>query len=107
VPLLTGIATGGSGKLPARQEGITVSRTGVLITAFGENPDGKGNILRLWEQAGISGNCKVTLHHLPAVKAVIPIDLRGNKTGAAIAVKNGVFNFHLSKYTPASFLLIR
>lgn len=107
VPLLTGIATGGSGKLPAKQEGITISRTGVLVTAFGENPDGKGSILRLWEQAGISGNCKVTLHHLASVKAVIPIDLRGNKTGAAIAVKNGAFNFHLSKYTPASFLLIR
>jgi alpha-mannosidase len=106
VPLLTGVAEGASGKLPATQHGIVVSRTGVLITAFGENPDGAGTILRLWEQAGTSGNCVVKLNDERKVKAVLPIDLRGNKAGKAIAVKNGSFDFHLGKYSPASFLLI-
>ncbi|NLR80873.1 hypothetical protein [Chitinophaga eiseniae] len=106
LPLLTGVAAGQSGKLPAKQGGIAISRNGVLITAFGENPDGNGTIVRLWEQAGISGNCTVKFNNSRKVKAVLPIDLRGNKTGPAIAVKNGSFDFHLGKYSPASFQLI-
>lgn len=106
VPLLTAVANGEAGKLPAKQSGIAVSRTGILITAFGENPDGNGTILRLWEQAGISGNCKVTFNDQKTIKSVIPIDLRGNKAGPAIAVKNGSFAFQLDKYSPASFQLV-
>ncbi|MBS0028031.1 hypothetical protein ACTJJ0_06800 [Chitinophaga sp. 22321] len=106
LPLLTGTAEGAAGKLPARQSGVAVSGTGVLITAFGENPDGNGTILRLWEQAGISGIRKVTFNDQKKIKSVVPIDLRGNKTGAAIAVKNGSFDFQLGKYSPASFQLV-
>lgn len=106
LPLLTGMAEDEHGKLPANKNGISISRAGVLITAFGENPDGDGTILRLWEQAGISGNCIVRLGNESKVKAVMPIDLRGNKTGTKIAVKNGAFSFNLGKYSPASFLLI-
>ncbi|TWF39995.1 glycosyl hydrolase family 38 [Chitinophaga polysaccharea] len=106
LPLLTGVAEGEAGKLPAKQSGIAVSRTGILVTAFGENPDGNGTILRLWEQAGISGNCKVKFNSPKTIKSVIPIDLRGNKTGPAMAVKNGAFDFHLGKYSPASFQLV-
>jgi hypothetical protein len=40
------------------------------------------------------------------VKAVIPIDLRGNITGKKILVNNGSFSFYLRKYAPASFLLV-
>lgn len=106
LPLLTGVAAGNPGKLPVKQAGIAVSRNGVLITAFGENPDGNGTIVRLWEQAGISGNCTVRFNDGRKVKAVLPIDLRGNKIGPAIAVKNGSFDFNLGKYSPASFQLI-
>jgi alpha-mannosidase len=106
LPLLTGVADGAPGKLPARQQGIAVSKTGVLITAYGENPDGDGTILRLWEQAGISGACTVKFNEEKKIKAVLPIDLRGRKTGPPMAVKNGAFNFNLGKYAPASFRLI-
>ncbi|OQP63893.1 hypothetical protein A3860_23465 [Niastella vici] len=106
LPLLTGKAEGEPGRLPVSKTGISVSRPGVLITAFGDNPDGDGTILRLWEQAGSTGNCIVSLGKESKVKAVVPIDLRGNKTGNKILVKNGVFNFNLGKYAPASFLLV-
>lgn len=105
LPLLTGVADGTAGKLPANMSGIAVSRAGVIITAYGQNPDGDGNILRLWEQAGITGNCTIKLAN-NKIKAVQPIDLRGNKTGKKIAVKNGAFTFYLGKYAPASFLLV-
>jgi hypothetical protein len=106
LPLLTGVADGAAGKLPADKIGMAVSRAGVLVTAYGKNPDGEGTILRLWEQAGITGNCTVQLGNSSKVKAAQPIDLRGNKTGKAITVKNGAFTFNLGKYAPASFLLV-
>jgi hypothetical protein len=106
LPLLTGVAEGNPGNLPATKAGISVSRVGVLITAFGNNPDGDGTILRLWEQAGVSGICTVKLGLGNSVKAVIPIDLRGNITGKKILVNNGSFSFYLRKYAPASFLLV-
>lgn len=106
LPLLTATAEGAPGKLPSLNEGINISRPGVLITAFGENPDGEGTILRLWEQAGISGKCTVKFNDNKNVKALLPLDLRGNKKGAPVAVKNGTFTFNLNKYAPASFRLI-
>jgi hypothetical protein len=104
--LLSGVAEGAAGKLPANKNGMAVSRAGVLVTAYGENPDGNGTILRLWEQAGITGNCTVQLGSGSKVKAVQPIDLRGNKTGKKIIVKKGAFDFYLGKYSPASFQLV-
>ena len=106
LPLLTGVADGAAGKLPVQKSGIAVSRPGILITAFGENPDGDGTILRLWEQAGITGNCTVKLGTGTKVKAVLPVDLRGSVAGKKIAVSNGTFSLHLDKYAPASFLLV-
>ncbi|WP_436491539.1 hypothetical protein [Chitinophaga sp. ARDCPP14] len=106
VSLLTGVAEGASGNQPLKRKGISISRTGVLVTAFGENPDSSGTILRLWEQAGISGNCTVQLPDGYKVKEVQPIDLRGNIQGETINVKHGAFDFNLNKYSPASFLLL-
>lgn len=106
LPLLTGVAEGKAGNLPAAKTGIAISRSGVLVTAYGDNPDGDGIILRLWENSGISGKCTVNLGTGNKVKAVIPIDLRGNIKDKKIAVNNGVFSFILGKYAPASFLLV-
>lgn len=106
LPLLTGRADGNAGKLPAKQTGISLSRTGVLITAFGDNPEGDGTILRLWEQAGNSGNITVKFPKNCHARAVQPVDLRGTPLGSKIAVKNGGFTFDLTKYAPASFLLV-
>lgn len=106
VPLLTGIAEGTTGKLPVKKSGLSFSRTGVLVTAFGDNPDGNGTILRLWEQSGIPGNCTVRFPKEFNAKTVQPIDLRGNMIGKKIIIKNKEFTVNLKKYAPVSFLFV-
>jgi hypothetical protein len=105
VPCETAICDGPAGKLPPVQTGIEISRKGVLLTALGNNPDGDGILLRLWEQAGQDGPCRV---HLPAwlrVNRAQPCDLRGQPRGAAIAVHDGKLEFELPHFAPASFIL--
>ena len=55
-----------------------LSRRGVLVTAYGDDPEGNpGTLLRVWEQSGLSGNLVVTLPHgLKATRAT-PVNLRG------------------------------
>ncbi|NLU90636.1 DUF5054 domain-containing protein [Chitinophaga sp. Ak27] len=105
LPLLTAVADGEAGNMPASKSGLALSRKGVLVTAYGDNPDGEGTILRLWEDAGAAGECTVNLGKDSGVKAVIPIDLHGTSAGKRINVNNGMFSFKLNKYAPASFLL--
>ena len=50
--------------LPVSQTGLTLSRPGVLVTAFGNDADGNpGTLLRVWDQSGRSGDLAVTLPH--------------------------------------------
>jgi hypothetical protein len=105
LPLLTGTADGTPGTMSETKHGLSLSREGILITAFGENPDGEGIILRLWEQAGNSGKCTVKFPEEMNVQFVQPITLRGEKHDNPIKVKNGEFSFDLKKYAPASFLM--
>ena len=94
-----------AGDLPPTQTGLEVSRPGVLVTAFGDNPDGKGTLLRLWELAGTSGACRVDLPSGLSVARVQPVDLRGEPAGRPIVVENGSFTTNLAAFAPASFLL--
>ncbi|MDB5132974.1 MAG: hypothetical protein JWR02_2723 [Mucilaginibacter sp.] len=105
VPMLTGTAEGVAGKLPAKNIGICISRAGVLVTAFGENPDGKGTVLRLWEQGGISGNITVRLPKGSTYTEAIPVTLRGEISGKPINIRDGKLIFLLKAYAPASFIL--
>lgn len=105
LPLLLGSADGTAGRLESKNQGLTLSREGVLVTAFGDNPDGEGSILRLWEQAGKSGKCSVKLPEGMHVSSVQALNLRGQKQGDPIEVKNRKFSFELNKYAPASFLM--
>lgn len=105
VPLMVARSSCKPGKLPVTQAGLELSRKGIGVTAFGKNPDGNGTILRLWEQAGVSGACTVTLPKGIRCSSVQPVDLRGRKTGKPIAVKNGTFSFELKGFSPASFVL--
>lgn len=104
---LIGVRAGGSGtKLPPLQKGISVSRKGVLVTAFGEDPDGnKGILLRVWEEAGVRGKLKVILPKGINVTKAIPVNLRGEKTVGAIEIASGSFEFDLGAYAPKSFIL--
>jgi hypothetical protein len=106
VPLLAAAGDGPAGKLPLSQSGLALSRRGVLLTALGADPDGgKGTLLRLWDQSGVSGPLAVTLPAgMKAVEAV-PVNLRGETAGPPIAVSGGVLRLNLGAYAPASYLL--
>jgi hypothetical protein len=102
VPLLAVAAAGGT-KLPATQAGLSVSRKGVLVTAFGENPDGVGTLLRVWEQAGITADLTITL---PGdYSSATPVNLRGEKTGEPVPVKDRQLTIPLQAFAPASWVL--
>ena len=102
------LAVSSVGKTASVQQqgaGIALSRKGVRVTAFCPNPDGAGTVLRVWEQAGKSGDITVTLP--PGMKAATaqPVNLRGEIAGEPIAVKNGSFTFALGAWAPKSFVL--
>lgn len=104
LPLQVGIATCPGGKLPVTNEGVKVSRKGVLVTAYGNNPDGEGKLLRLWEEAGENGVCEVSL---PTKKDCVaqPVNLRGVPEGNPIQIEKGTFKIELGKFAPASYLI--
>ena len=105
VPLLTFRSSGKPGNLPVVQSGITLSRKGIAVTTFGKNPDGNGTVLRFWEQSGESGVCEVKLPRGMKSTMAQPVDLRGRKTGNALAIKNGTFVFDIKGFAPVSFVL--
>jgi hypothetical protein len=106
LPLLAATADGSPGTLPAIRTGLRLSRPGVLVTAFGIDPDDNpGTLLRVWDQSGVSGQLTVELPpDFPAVKAQ-PVNLRGEKTGLPIPVVSGKFTFDLKAFAPASFII--
>lgn len=102
-PLLAVATTSQGGELPAEQSGLSVSRQGVLVTAFGVNPDGAGTLLRIWEMAGVSGQLTV---NLPAkFTSAKPVNLRGESSGKVLTISTGKLEFPLRAFAPASFVL--
>jgi alpha-mannosidase len=93
------------GKLPVTHNGISLSRKGVAITAFGPNPDGHGTIMRLWEQGGKSGDLEVTLPVGAKFIAAQEVNLRGEYSGESIKITNGSLSFFLNSYAPKSYVL--
>jgi alpha-mannosidase len=95
-----------TGKLPAQQKGIELSRAGIVITAYGQDPDGnKGTLLRLWEQAGSGGMVSISLPAGKKFSKAKPVNLRGQVNGKSISIVNGKFNYTIKAFGPASFLL--
>ncbi len=105
VPLQASCSKVQNGKLPVSQSGITLSRKGVDLTAFGPNPDGDGTILRVWEQGGISGKLEVTLPSGAKFNTAVPVNLRGEKTGEPMKISGGRLSFDLHAYAPVSLIL--
>ena len=106
LPLLAAAADGPAGPLPAAQSGLTLSRPGVLVTAFGPDPDGNdGTLLRVWDQSGVNGDLVVTLPAGLKVTQALPVNLRGEKNGAPVLISAGKLNVDLKAYAPASFIL--
>lgn len=102
-PVQTATADGPAGKLPATQPGLTVSRPGALVTAFGQNPDGEGILLRVWEQAGVSADLIVTIPG--KFTTATPVNLRGEKSGEPLKITDGRLTARLKAYAPGSFVL--
>lgn len=105
VPLLAATADGSGGTLPPMQAGLSVSRPGVLVTAFGANPDGQGTLLRVWEQSGATGKLAVTLPSGARFTTATPVNLRGEKTGEPMRIAGSELAFDLRAFAPASFIL--
>jgi hypothetical protein len=105
-PLQARVLEGAGGSLPAEQAGVTVSRKGVIVTAFGTDHDGnQGTLLRVWEQAGVSGKLIISLPKGTKALKAIPVNLRGEKKGEPITIASGKLVFNLGAYAPASFIL--
>ena len=105
LPLLSATADATDGTLPRKKEGLSLSRSGVLVTAFGQNPDGPGLLLRLWEQSGQTGACTVRLPAGLKASAALPVNLRGEVAGPALAVRSGQFVAALRGFAPLSYIL--
>lgn len=104
-PLLA-VATSGTGDpLAPEQSGLAVSRPGVVVTAFGANPDGPGTLLRVWEMAGQPGELAITLPAGSKFTHATPVDLRGETLAAPTKISDGRIVLNLGSYAPASFLI--
>ena len=105
-PLRAACCDGPEGNLPDSQRGIELSRKGVLITAFGPDPDGQGTLLRLWEQSGKAGDCEVRLPAQMHVESIAAIDLRGQPQDEAISTKGDTISLPLRSFAPATVRLL-
>jgi len=104
-PMLTGLCNYKAGLLPPATTGLTLSRKGITVTAFGPNPDGEGTLLRLWELAGTGGDCTVTLPEAIKAKSVQPADLRGRPIGGLLVIRGGKITVPVKAFAPLSLLL--
>jgi alpha-mannosidase len=105
VPLQVACSRVKNGKLQPNLQGITLSRKGVAVTAFGQDPEGQETILRVWEQSGTSDKLEVTLPAAAKFAVAQPVNLRGEIIGEPIRISGGRLTFYLHAYAPASFLL--
>jgi alpha-mannosidase len=93
------------GKFPVDAQGIGLSRKGIVITAFGKNPDGEGTVLRLWETSGHDGKCTIVLPDYSVFKTVQLCDLRGTSLGSVFPIKQRKVTIDINHYSPVSMIL--
>ena len=105
VPLKAAVFNGPEGDLPVTGSGLSLSQKGILVTALGENPDGEGTILRLWEQAGHDSRCIVQFSETLPFRTAQPCDLRGQISGKTYDIMNGKLIFDIKACQPLSFIL--
>ena len=105
VSLKAKISNNNAGKLPPVNTGIALSRKGLSVTAFGDNPDGDGTILRLWEKSGDSGKIKVTLPAGSNFQIANKCNLRGEMIAEFYKIINNSFEIQINAFQPLSFVL--
>lgn len=104
VPLKGVFYEGKPGEHLLTQKGLTLSKKGVLVTAFYDSKD--GTILRLWEQAGEQGVCHVNLLKASSFKRAYRCNLRNEITdNEGIEIINDSFQLVINANQPASFIL--
>ena len=105
--LLNGVFYDGKkGAAPLSQKGISLSKKGILITAYGKNRDGDGTVLRLWEKTGEKGQVKITLPKGSNFKKAYSCNLRGEIIdNKEINITNNTFETEINVYQPLSFIL--
>ncbi len=104
-PLMAKAAGGPGGDLPVSQSGISISRKGVQLTAFGDNPDGDGILLRIWEQAGKGGEIIITLPAGHGFTSAYMCNLRGEENGERIDISGNQITVMLGAHKPLSLIL--
>jgi hypothetical protein len=93
-----------AGEYPVSQTGISLSRKGIVLTAFYELKE--STVLRLWEQAGKSGLCTINLAKNSGFKRAYPCDLRYNIIDSkGIDIVNDSFVYTINANQPVSFIL--
>ena len=86
--------------------GISLSRKGIAVTAFGPDVDSGKLTLRLWEMAGGDGEVEVRLPVGLAVGTVLECDLRGEPLPKPpISVIDGRFVVPVPPYAPVCLVL--
>jgi len=103
--VLVGISDGQAGKLPSTATGLELSRKGVNLVSFISNPDGNGNLIRLWEQGGFSDTLTVKFPEGATYTKATPVNLRGEVIGNPVAISEHKLNFFLYAYAPICFVL--
>lgn len=104
-PLMVSYAGGAAGKIAASVKGISVSEKGVLVTFFGKNRDGEGDLVRLWEQNGKDTVCTVTLPQGSIYKTAQFCDLRGEEKGEILSISNNAIQVKFRANQPVSLIL--
>ena len=104
-PLCAAAERGPAGDQLVRRSGPTLSRRGVLVTAWQRDADAKTTLLRLWELAGQSGACRVELPPGVDVRSVHRLDLRGRPLGDARPIVDGKIDVELRPFAPVTLLL--
>jgi hypothetical protein len=104
-PLVATAGTGKGGTLPVVQSGLSLSDKGLLVTAFGPNPDGEGTIVRIWEKSGKTGKLTITLPAGTHFTTAQPCNLRGIKAGSPISISDNKIELSYQSYQPISLIL--
>lgn len=103
-PLMATWEDGPAGTNVSNACGLYVSKKGVVVTAFGPNPNGSGLVLRLWDESGITGPCHVLLPaHLEAQAK--PVDLRGQPVDMKFEASGNRLEWKMNAFSPATFEL--
>jgi hypothetical protein len=104
VPLKGAFYEGPEGNSPLVQEGISLSRKGILLTACKE--EGNDTLLRLWEQSGRDGPCEISFPEDHGYQKAYSCNLRGEIIDASgIEFSGNTLQVTFKAYEPKTLLL--